>query len=399
MFLGRLEFRERKKRRIGILTAGGDAPGLNAVIRGVVKSATLAGYEVIGFCRGYEGLLAPVEYKILDYRNTSGILSQGGTILGTTNKGRFQCTIGEDQRVGVAPELLQQVKKTLSELDVEGLICVGGDGSLTVAQRLFEAGIPVVGVPKTIDNDLSSTVFTFGFDSAVASATDALDRLHTTAASHGRVMILEVMGRHAGWIALHAGIAGGGDVILIPEITWSYEGICRQITARDSMGKNFTLIVVAEGAQLPEGDHVVQEVPPLGGQVRLGGIGHRLAAEIERRLDRECRVVVLGHLQRGGGPTAFDRVLATQFAVHAVQLLSDKKYGQMIAYRPPHIESVRLEDAISKLSRVNPHGPEVRSARALGISLGDDPVSSGCGAPDCESIPGSISMVSVPVFA
>lgn len=388
-----------KKKRIGILTAGGDAPGLNAVIRGVVKSATLANFEVVGFCRGYEGLLPPVEYKLLDYRNTSGILSQGGTILGTTNKGRFHCTIGEDQRVGVAPELIQQVRNTLTELNVEGLICVGGDGSLTVAQRLFEAGIPVVGVPKTIDNDLSSTVFTFGFDSAVASATDALDRLHTTAASHGRVMILEVMGRHAGWIALHAGVAGGGDVILIPEIAWSFEGICRQITSRDSMGKNFTLIVVAEGAQLPDGDHVLQKAPPTCGQVRLGGIGHRLAAEIEQRLDRECRVVVLGHLQRGGGPTAFDRVLATQFAVHAVQLLREGKYGQMVAYRPPHIENVRLEDAISKLSRVNPDGPEVRSARALGISLGDDPVSPVSIASDCGTVPGSIAIESVPVLA
>lgn len=360
------------KSRIGILTAGGDAPGLNAVIRGVVKSASRANLEVVGFCRGYEGLVPPIDYRILDYRNTSGILTQGGTMLGTTNKGRFQCTIGEDQRIGISRELVEDVRQTLQDLNIEGLICVGGDGSLTVAQRLFEAGLPVVGVPKTIDNDLSSTVFTFGFDSALATATDALDRLHTTASSHGRVMILEVMGRHAGWIALHAGIAGGGDVILIPEVPWTMEGISQQIAARDAMGKNFTLIVVAEGAQLPGGCHVLQDAPPTHGQVRLGGIGHVLAAEIEKRLDRECRVVVLGHLQRGGSPTAFDRVLATQFAVNAVQLVLDRNFGRMVTYQPPHISSVRLQDATSKLSRVDPLGAEIRAARALGISFGDE---------------------------
>ena len=219
-------------KRIGILTSGGDCPGLNAVIRGVVKSSVQLGYDSVGFIKGYEGLYDPVQYIALDRKNTAGILNQGGTIIGSTNKGRFVATAGVNDRVDIPRELLEGVAKTAEQLDLAGLICVGGDGSLAIAQQFHEFGIPVVGVPKTIDNDLSSTAFTFGFDSAVACATDALDRLHTTAASHERVMVLEVMGRHAGWIALHAGIAGGGDVILIPEIPWTYENVCHKILAR-----------------------------------------------------------------------------------------------------------------------------------------------------------------------
>jgi len=210
-------------KRIGILTGGGDCPGLNAVIRGAVKSADRLGYDMIGFLNGFEGLVDPVAYKPLNRKNTSGILQLGGTILGSTNKGRFTARVGISQRVEIPPELLAGARATIEQLGLCGLICVGGDGSLGIAQQFHEYGIPVVGVPKTIDNDLSATAFTFGFDSAVACATDALDRLHTTAASHGRTMVLEVMGRHAGWIALHAGIAGGGDVILIPEIPWTFE--------------------------------------------------------------------------------------------------------------------------------------------------------------------------------
>ncbi len=248
-----------KAQRIGILTSGGDCPGLNAVIRGTYKAARQLGYEVIGFQRGYEGLVDPVSYVHLDDHSTAGILVQGGTILGSTNKGRFAAVSGENTRIDLDPSLLRAVRRTLDDLNVCGLVCIGGDGSLAVAQQFHEQGIPVVGVPKTIDNDLSCTAFTFGFDSAVACATDALDRLHTTAASHERTMVLEVMGRHAGWIALHAGISGGADCILIPEIKWTYENVCAKVLARRAAGRNFTLVIVAEGAELPEGELVCRE--------------------------------------------------------------------------------------------------------------------------------------------
>jgi 6-phosphofructokinase 1 len=361
-------------KRIGILTAGGDCPGLNAVIRGVVKSAFQLEYDCIGFLRGYEGLVAPVSYMPLSPANTAGILTQGGTILGSTNRGRFCVKTGVDERHRLDPQLLEAVQTTIHQLNLVGLVCVGGDGSLAIAQQLFEYGIPVVGVPKTIDNDLSATAFTFGFDSAVDCATDALDRLHTTAASHERIMVLEVMGRHAGWIALHAGIAGGGDVILIPEIPWTFEHVCDKILDRECRGKRFTLIVVAEGAELPGGQMVTQQVTGQG-QVRLGGIGPIVADEIGRRLHRETRAVVLGHLQRGGAPTTFDRVLATQFGAHAVRLVHHGRFGEMICYRPPHIESVPLIEAITQISRVNPESDVVQAARALGISFGDRPAS------------------------
>lgn len=359
------------KRRIGILTSGGDCPGLNAVIRGVVKSAHRHDREVIGFCKGYEGLVDPVQYIGLTPKNTSGILNRGGTILGSTNQGRFAATVGVSDRVELDPVLLAGVVATCEQLNIQGLICVGGDGSLAVAQQFHEYGIHVVGVPKTIDNDLSATAFTFGFDSAVRCATDALDRLHTTAASHGRVMVLEVMGRHAGWIALHAGIAGGADVILLPEIPWDFEAVCEKIASRDRQGKDFTLVVVAEGAHLPEGGFVTKEAAQQGRQTRLGGLGDIVAAEIGKRMAREVRNVVLGHLQRGGGPTTFDRVLATQFGAHAVRLILEEKFGEMVCFRPPHIENVPIIEAVNHLSTVEPHSSEVQAARALGISFGN----------------------------
>ena len=365
------------QKRIGILTSGGDCPGLNAVIRAVVKSANHSGIDVIGFLKGYEGLVDPVRYLPLNNKNTSGILTHGGTILGSTNKGRFNATVGVADRINLDPELLDGVQTTFDQLDLSGMICVGGDGSLAVAQQFHEFGLPVVGVPKTIDNDLSATAFTFGFDSAVAAATDALDRLHTTAASHGRVMVLELMGRHAGWIALHAGIAGGAHVILLPEIDWTFGHVCHKILQRERAGRHSALIVVAEGARLPDGDMVTHDVtqngPPSVGQVRLGGIGNIVAHEIEERLHRETRTAVLGHLQRGGGPTTFDRVLATQFGAHAVRLIIERRFGEMVCYRPPNIESVPIIEAVNDLSTVDPNGSPVLAARSLGVSFGDRP--------------------------
>jgi 6-phosphofructokinase 1 len=358
-------------KRVGVLTSGGDCPGLNAVIRGVVKTAMQLGYDCVGFLKGYEGLVDPVCYMPLNNKNTAGILTQGGTILGSTNKGRFAAVAGVSDRLEIEVELLAAARTTCEQLELSGLICVGGDGSLAIAQQFHEFGIPVVGVPKTIDNDLSATAFTFGFDSAVACATDALDRLHTTAASHERVMVLEVMGRHAGWIALHAGIAGGADVILIPEINWTYENVCHKILDRQTQGRRFTLVVVAEGAELPNGGHVGEERRKDNQQMRLGGIGNVVALEIQNRLHREARCVVLGHLQRGGPPTTFDRVLATQFGAHAVRLVHHRRFGEMICYQPPNITSVPIAQAIHHLSTVDPASAAIQAARALGISFGD----------------------------
>jgi 6-phosphofructokinase 1 len=367
------------KPTIGILTGGGDCPGLNAVIRAAVKSAVRLGYDCVGFLKGYEGLVDPVAYMPLDLANTANILLQGGTILGSTNKGRFSALVGEGARVRIDPELLAAAGDTVRQLGISGLICIGGDGSLAIAQQLYEHGIPVVGVPKTIDNDLGCTAFTFGFDSAVACATDALDRLHTTAASHERIMVLEVMGRHAGWIALHAGIAGGGDVILIPEISWTFENVCQKVLERELEGKRFTLIVVSEGARLPDGG-LVHDGAVMGKagaaaterrQVKLGGIGEIVAGEVAQRLGREVRALVLGHLQRGGTPTAFDRVLATQFGAHAVRLVHEGRFGQMVCYRPPDIASVAIAQAITTPATVDPTHSAVQAARALGIGFGD----------------------------
>lgn len=357
--------------RIGILTSGGDCPGLNAVIRAVTKASYWLGYQLVGFEQGFEGLIDPMRFRVLTPRKTHGILVQGGTILGSTNKGRFGARSGKDGRTELAPGILPQVRETFEKLQLEGLIVVGGDGSLSTALQFHEAGLPVVGVPKTIDNDLSCTAYTFGFNSAVLCCADALDRLHTTAESHGRVMVLEVMGRHTGWIALHGGIAGGGDVILIPEISWTYENILAKIDERTRLGRNFTLVVVAEGAQLPDGSLVADVSDNL--QVKLGGIGQAVTAELERRIDQDVRCVVLGHLQRGGGPTTFDRVLSSQYGAHAVRLIVQKQFGQMVCYDPPNILAVPIADAVGALRTVDPGGSAMISARAMGICFGDTP--------------------------
>ncbi|MCL4786384.1 MAG: ATP-dependent 6-phosphofructokinase [Verrucomicrobia bacterium] len=356
---------------IGILTGGGDCPGLNAVIRAVVKSATKRGWDTIGFLGGYEGLLEPMRHRPLDYREMDALLFVGGTILGTSNKGRFAAKTGHGQVQQIPEEILEEAKANFHKLGLRALVTVGGDGSLTIAQRLFEHGVPLVGVPKTIDNDLEATAITFGFDSAVACATDALDRLRTTAQSHERVIVLEVMGRYAGWIAAHAGIAGGGDVILIPEIPFRYESICARIAQREREGKRFTLIVVAEGARERGKDFVTSGPEEKQREARLGGIGAVVADEVQKRTGKETRVCVLGHLQRGGAPTTFDRLLCTRFGARAVQLIAEEKYGYMVALRPPDTVAVKLTEAIGRLRTVPLEGDIVQTARALGISFGD----------------------------
>ena len=357
--------------RIGILTGGGDCPGLNAVIRAVGKSASKLGWDTIGILGGFEGLLDPVQFRRLDYRTMDGLLFRGGTILGTSNKGHFVAKSGHGDCNRISEDVLNAAKANYDILGLKGLIVVGGDGSLAIAQQLFETGIPIVAVPKTIDNDLEATVFTFGFDSAVSCATDALDRLHTTAESHNRVIVLEVMGRYSGWIALHSGIAGGGDVILIPEIPFRYESICAKIAERESQDKHFTLVIVAEGAREEGGNYVISGPQEENREAKLGGIGAVVAAEIQKRAHKETRVCVLGHLQRGGGPTTFDRLLCTSFGAQAVQLVSEGKFGYMVASQPPEIVAVKITDAIGRLRTVPPDGGLVKTARSLGISFGD----------------------------
>lgn len=357
--------------RIGVVTGGGDCPGLNAVIRAVAKASAKRGWECIGVVGGYEGLLEPQRTIPLDYQRLSGLLTRGGTILGTANRGRFSAKVGHGETRSLPKELLEGVKAGMEALGLFALVCIGGDGTLSIAQQLFEYGIPVVGVPKTIDNDLEGTLFTFGFDSAVSSATDALDRLHTTAESHNRVMVLEVMGRYAGWIALYAGVAGGADVILIPEIPFSYESVCAKIQERENLGKKFTIIIVAEGAREKDGAFVTSAVQTKTGEARLGGIAAVVSAEIENRTAKESRVCVLGHLQRGGSPTTFDRALCSMFGATAVELVAASQFGKMVAFTGGQIGAIKMSDAIGKLKTVRPDGNLVRTARALGICLGD----------------------------
>src|SRR5216110_1907166 len=269
-------------KRIGVVTGGGDCPGLNAVIRAVAKASAKRGWECVGILGGFEGLLEPQRTMSLDYQKLSGLLTRGGTILGTANRGKFSAKVGHGESCALPKELLDGVKAGMNTLGLFALVSIGGDGSLSIAQQLFEYGIPVVGVPKTIDNDLEGTLFTFGFDSAVSCATDALDRLHTTAESHNRVMVLEVMGRYAGWIALYSGVAGGADVILIPEVPFSYETICAKVQERESHGKRFTVVVDAEGAREKDGGFVTAANQQDNREARLGGIGAVVTAQIEQ---------------------------------------------------------------------------------------------------------------------
>jgi phosphofructokinase-like protein len=355
--------------RIGVLTSGGDCPGLNAVLRGVVLAAEKLGWEVIGFRDGFEGLLRPGDHVVLDRKSTEGIMALGGTIIGTTNRGHFVAKVGAGDRTIIPAEVIAQAREILNKLGIKSLIIVGGDGSMTTALQLQEAGINCIGVPKTIDNDLEATAMTFGFDSAVAAVVDALDRLHTTATSHKRVMVVEVMGRHAGWIALHGGIAGGADIILIPEIPFDYDKITSTIKARDAAGNLGSLVVVAEGAKPKDGQQVMRESKD--GEFRLGGIGDIVATEIAKRTGKETRSCVLGHLQRGGAPTTLDRILATRFGVKAVQLANEGHFGSMVSYQNYQVRHVPVAEAVNRLRLVPPNGEMVQTARDVEISFGD----------------------------
>ncbi|NWG00592.1 MAG: 6-phosphofructokinase [Thermoanaerobaculaceae bacterium] len=361
-------------RRIGVLTGGGDAPGLNAVIRAVVKSCRLTHHiRVVGIMNGFSGLVEG-QWKELEREDISGLLPRGGTILGTTNRGNpfryvYRRPDGQEEVIDAS----RMVVKNIEKLGLDALIVIGGDGSLSIAERFFrELSIPVVGVPKTIDNDISATEVTFGFATALESATSALDRLHTTAESHHRVMLLEVMGREAGWIALHAGIAGGAHMILIPEIPFAYDPLLAKIRARERLGRPFSLVVVAEGAAERGGEQVYADEDAVTGWKRLGGVSYSIARRVAELSGYEVRVTVLGHIQRGGSPVPVDRILATRFGVEAVRLAVEGKFGYTVALRCNDIVAVPLAEAIGHLKRVDPACQLVQTARAVGIVFGDE---------------------------
>jgi 6-phosphofructokinase 1 len=347
--------------RIGVLTSGGDAPGLNAVIRAVVKTAHSRGYEVLGIEDGFEGLIGEPQYRILTNADVRGLLPMGGTILHTTNKGHFS-----GPRIpGTPNDPYEEALNNIRKLNLKGLITIGGEGTQSIAMELSKMGAPIIGVPKTIDNDLPGTDRTFGFDTALQVATDAIDRLHTTAASHNRIMVVEVMGRHAGWIAVHSGIAGGADVILIPEIPFDIDKVAEAVNERYQDGHSFCIVVVAEGTS-PKGGHAFYVASG-----RLGGIGHTITEQLGQITGKDARCVVLGHLQRGGGPTPYDRILATRFGAAAVNAIHDGITAEMVALRAQDIITVPLEEATGHIKTVRPHSDLIRTARGLGIIFGD----------------------------
>jgi len=365
-----------KKKRLLVMTGGGDCPGLNAVIRAVVKRIDLEpDWEVLGSIEAFNGIMRdPPQVVRLTRRDVSGIHIRGGTILKTTNKGGpFSWPVQQPDGAWTTEDrsdfLLERLK---DPLDVEVVVSIGGEGSMDIGYKLMQKGLNVIGIPKTIDNDLSSTDVTFGFQTAVEIATDAVDKLVTTAASHNRLMVLEVMGRYAGWIGLSAAIAGGADVCLIPEIPYDINKVVEKVQSRMGDGRGFAIIVISEGARPIDGQVVSQKSDQVGYQNEvLGGVGHQLLAQIKERFNVEGRVTVLGHLQRGGTPTAYDRILATQFGVKAVEMALAGEYGRMVAYRKPKIISVPLEDAINQYNYVSLDHDLVRAARGVNITLGD----------------------------
>jgi len=362
----------RPIRRIAINTGGGDAPGLNAVIRAIVLSGINLGWEVFGIRRGYGGLLDEQGIIPLTQETVRGITHLGGTILGTTNRGNpFEWVEKQSDGTVAVIDRADYVVDAFRRHGFDALIAIGGDGSLRIANDLAQRGLPVVGVPKTIDNDLAATWMTFGFQTAVQTATDALDKLHSTAESHDRVMVVEVMGRHTGWIALHSGVSATADVILIPEIPYDLEKIFEKIRSREKEGRHFAIVVVAEGATPLRGEASFIEAAVPGKEARYGGIAERLAREIAEGTGKETRSLVLGHLQRGGSPTANDRLIALRFGGAAVRTVAEGRFGTMVALDPPRIRAVPLEDAIREIKRVPIDCDTVQTARDLGISFGD----------------------------
>lgn len=359
-------------KRIGILTGGGDCPGLNAVTRAVVKSASVKyNCEVVGIEDGFDGLVLPNKTRVLTPWAVRGILPIGGTILGTSNRANpFEYRIIRDGKAEVR-DVSRDVIKNIQSLGLDALIVIGGDGTLNIAYELFKLGCPTVGVPKTIDNDIQATDVTFGFNTAVQIATDALDRLHTTAESHHRVMVVEVMGRYVGWIALETGICGGADVILIPEIPFNIEKVCKKIEDRRKSGSKSSIVVVSEGAKPVGGEVSVVGGAEAGGRAeRLGGIGNKVGDGISKCIEMEVRVTVLGHLQRGGSPNAFDRLLSTRFGVAAVDLIANKRFGEMVCLKGQNIESVSLGDVVKRQKRVPTEEGLVKTAESIGINFG-----------------------------
>jgi len=363
--------------RIAISTGGGDAPGLNAVIRAVVLAAEQRGWECFGIREGFNGILLPERYPAdgifrIHAEQVRDIGHLGGTILGTTNHGnplKFATTMpdGSIQEV----DRTSEIHAALKQMQIDALVCIGGDGTLTIAHALHQQGLRVVGVPKTIDNDLDKTFTTFGFDTAVAFATECVDRLHSTAASHQRIMVVEVMGRYAGWIALHAGIASNAHAILIPEIAYDIDKLAAHLAARDRAGHHYSIVIAAEGAVSVQGQQEVQETASAGYVERLGGIGEKIARELEQKTGKEARAVVLGHLLRGGSPTAFDRISALRFGAAAVRALDEGHSGIMVALAFPNVNYVALEDVAGRMKGVPLDGDTLQTARDLDICLGD----------------------------
>jgi len=360
-------------KRIGVLTGGGDAPGLNAVIRAVVKTAlNVYGCEVRGYRDGYDGFLTPGGVVPLDFSSVRGILPRGGTILGTANRGNpFARKVIRDGKE-VIEDFSEQVIAAIKQQELDGLVVIGGDGTLHIAMELYERGVPVIGVPKTIDNDIGGTEVTFGFDTALNVATEALDRLHTTAESHHRIMLLELMGRDAGFIALHAGIAGGADAILIPEIPFRFEAVARKVQKRIERGTFFSILAVSEGAKPQDGEQVFSREGDGVYVPRLGGVADVVARRLEQIVGSETRVTVLGHLQRGGTPTAFDRWLATRYGAAAVRLAAEGGFGRMVSLQNAQVVDVALSEALKVPKRVDVNGDAVLTARGMDIAFGDE---------------------------
>jgi len=359
-------------KRIGILTGGGDCPGLNAVIRAVARAAISGGIEVVGIQDGYLGLIEN-RTQTLGFADLAGILTQGGTILGSCNKADPSAYATPDGEDGWnVQDVRDQVVANVNALDLDAIVVIGGDGTMSGAADLIERGINVIGVPKTIDNDLWSTEITFGHDTAVATATDALDKVHTTASSHHRVMVVELMGRYAGWIPIHAGIASGADVILMPEIPFDIDKICDVCVKRRGVGKGFTIIAAGEGAKPVGGEMIVDKIVENSPDpIRLGGVAKFVADQVEDRTGLDSRAIVLGHVQRGGTPTAFDRILSTRFGYHAFELLMAKDFNKMVVWKNSQLSEVPISEVAGKVRTVPVDGMTVKAARSVGTSFGD----------------------------